>query len=264
MSDKVNFGNVAKDYAKFRDEIPSIIFEQLRGRRIEFSGKHVIDLGSGSGIFSRAMVQQGAKVTGIEAAENLISEAVAIDHSLGMNIQYIHSTAEEWDLLANQYDIVSAVRAWHWFDRHKVNQLVMRSLKPTGYLLVINSVFVSEQSSEVQVTLKAIKEFIAELKPAGSMGDPKDRRTGFPVVWFEEWEEHGFQLIDEWQYDYQLNFSIEDWCGKVSTLSWLTNVSQEKKDLIIAKMKEYLNKFEQPLTIPHKYSIVVLQKNNPI
>lgn len=263
MSDKVNFGNVAREYAKFRDEIPDIIFEQLRERHIEFSGKQVIDLGSGSGIFSRAMVQQGAKVTGIEAAASLISEAEAIDHSLGMNIHYMHSTAEEWTLPANQFDMVTAVRAWHWFDRSKVNQLVKRSLKPAGYLLVINSVFVSDQSPEVQETLKAIKEFIAELRPAGSMGDPKKRRTGFPVVWFEEWEEHEFRIIDEWQYDYQLHFSIENWCGKVRSLSWLTNESQEKKDLIIKKVKEYLDKFNQPLTIPHKYSILVLQKKIP-
>src|SRR5690606_9314707 len=79
---RVNFGHVAHDYAKYRDELPSIIFQQLLERNISFRGKYVLDLGSGSGIFSRAMSQQGATVTGIEPEQNLINQAEIMDQSV--------------------------------------------------------------------------------------------------------------------------------------------------------------------------------------
>jgi ubiquinone/menaquinone biosynthesis C-methylase UbiE len=259
MSNQVNFGNVADDYAKYRDEIPSIIFDQLKERNVEFFGKSVIDLGSGSGIFSRAMANQGANVIGVEPEDRLITQAVEKDKSLEIKINYIHSTAEEVTLSSDSYDIIIALRAWH-YDRKIVNEQVMRLLKANGYLLVIHSIFVPQTSQEVQETIRAIKEFITDLKPAGSMGDVKERRMGFPVNWFEEWIENGFQIIDEWQHDYSLTFSVNDWCGKIKSLSWLTAESEETKEMIIAKVKEYLKNYNEPLSIPHRYSVVVLKK----
>jgi hypothetical protein len=49
----IDFGNVSNDYAKYRDRLPAVLFEQLIERGIDFKGQNVVDLGSGSGIFSR-------------------------------------------------------------------------------------------------------------------------------------------------------------------------------------------------------------------
>jgi len=261
MSKQVNFGNVANDYAKYRDEIPSIIFQQLMERNIGFAGKNVIDLGSGTGIFSRAMSQQGAIVTGVEPEERLIAQAALIDQSLGLNnIKYIHASAESMTLLADHYDMITALRSWHWFNRATVNQKVLEHLKEKGYLIVIHSVFVPQLSQAAQETIRAVKECIPQLKPAGSMGEVRERRTGLPVNWFQEWEAIGFRIVDEWQYDYQLEFSLEEWCGKIRSLSWLTNESEAIKEQIIDKVKKYLEPFSEPLSIPHQYSVIILQK----
>jgi len=260
MLKKVNFGNVANDYAKYRDELPSIIFQQLMERDIDFSGKKVIDLGSGSGIFSRAMSHQGAIVTGIEPEERLITQAALLDQSMGLHIKYIHACAENLTMLTDQYDVITALRSWHWFNRTIVNQHVYKHLKERGYLIVIHSVFVPQLSQEAQETIKAIMEYIPDLKPAGSMGEVRERRNGLPINWFDEWEAVGFRIVDEWQYDYQLEFSLEEWCGKIRSLSWLTNVSEEITEKIIEKVKKDLARFSEPLSIPHQYSVVILQK----
>ncbi|MEK4251734.1 class I SAM-dependent methyltransferase [Paenibacillus sp. FSL W7-1287] len=260
---KVNFGHVAHDYAKYRDELPSIIFQQLLERNISFKGKYVLDLGAGSGIFSRAMSQQGATVTGIEPEQNLINQAEIMDQSIGQTIKYIHTSAESMSLVHNsidQYDMITALRSWHWFNRDIVNHVVMQHLRKQGYLIVIHSAFVPQHSQEAQETIRAIKECIPNLKPAGSMGEAKERRNGLPVNWFGEWERIGFRIIDEWQYDYQLVFGIDEWCGKVRSLSWLTNENEEVKGRIMNKVKEYLSSYSEPLSIPHQYSVVILQK----
>lgn len=260
MSKKVNFGNVANDYAKYRDELPSVIFQQFMERNIDFAGKNVIDLGSGSGIFSRAMTQQGAIVTGIEPEKSLITEAAIIDQSVGLHIEYIHTCAENMALSTEQYDMITALRSWHWFNRAIVNQKVAKHLKEKGYLIVIHSVFVPEHSRAAQETIRAVKRFIPNLKPAGSMGEVHERRNGLPINWFAEWEAIGFRVIDEWQHDYELDFSLAEWCGKVKSLSWLTNKDEDIKDKIVDTVKQYLEHDAEPLSIPHQYSVVVLQK----
>lgn len=260
MTNSANFGNVANDYAKFRDDIPTIIFEQFNKRNIEFSGKDVIDLGSGTGIFSRALDKQGAKVTGIETEASLINQAIQLDEIHHSKIKYVCSTAETIALPDSSYDIVTALRAWHWFDRKAVNEQVMRVLKKKGYLIVIHSIFVPQLSPVAHETIQIIRECIGELKPAGSMGEATERRTGFPVNWFAEWEQAGFEYVDEFQYDYMLVFTKEEWCGKVRSLSWLTNVDEAIKSGIVDKIMAYLESFDQTLNIPHRYSVVIFKK----
>lgn len=260
MSNTVNFGHVADDYAKYRDEIPSVIFEQLKERNVEFEGKIAIDLGSGTGIFSRAMAEKGALVTGVEPEINLIEQAVIKDESLGLHINYLHSSAEELTTHSESCDIITALRSWHWFNRQLVNEQVMRVLKKGGYLVVIHAIFVPQDSVEAQATLSAIIEVIADLKPAGSMGEVKERRTGLPINWFAEWRDIGLHIIDEWQYDYELDFGIDEWCGKVRSISWLTKESEVNKQLIIKKVKANLSNYNEPFRIPHRYSVAVLRR----
>lgn len=260
MPRPVNFGNVADDYAKFRDELPSVIFEQLNKRNVDFQGKHVLDLGSGSGIFSRAMAIQGSKVIGVEPEKKLIDQANELDGEFGSKIKYVCSTAEEMNFSDCFCDIVTALRAWHWFDRKIVNEQVMRMLKDGGFLIVIHSIFVPQLSKVAQETIRIIGEFIEDLRPAGSMGETQERRTGLPVHWFDEWQQIGFEIVDEWQHEYSLTFSKGEWCGKVRSLSWLTNADEEKKEQIIHSISEYLADYDDALNIPHRYSVVVLKK----
>lgn len=258
MSNQVNFGRVSKEYSKYRDELPEVIFEQFRHRNIEFSGKAVADLGAGSGIFCRALARQGASVTGIEPEISLISAAKAQDEAEGHSIHYIHSVAESIDLPDRSLDAVTALRAWHWFDRRSVLKEVRRLLKRNGLLIVINSVFVPQLSDVAQQTFRIVKQFGVEIKPAGAMGEVKERRNGFPVNWFREWEESGLKLMAEWQYDYDLSFTVEEWCGKMRTLSWMTNVEDERKERIIARIEGELSPLPKPLSIPHQYSVAVM------
>jgi 2-polyprenyl-3-methyl-5-hydroxy-6-metoxy-1,4-benzoquinol methylase len=232
----------------------------LKERTVDFEGKIIIDLGSGTGIFSRAMVNKGAFVTGVEPEISLIEQAVMKDKSLGLHIDYLHSSAEEMTFHSESCDIITALRSWHWFNRDLVNEQVMKVLKGGGYLVVIHSIFVPQDSEEAQATLRAINEVITDLKPAGSMGEVKERRTGLPINWFAEWKDIGLHIIDEWQYDYELDFGIDEWCGKVRSLSWLTKESEENKQFIIKKVKECLSNYIEPLRIPHRYSVVVLRK----
>ncbi|MFD7521776.1 hypothetical protein [Paenibacillus chitinolyticus] len=106
--------------------------------------------------------------------------------------------------------------------------------------------------------LRILKENGIVLKPAGSNAEVRERRNGFPVNWFEEWERHGFRLRHEWEQAYTLAYTHEDWCGKIRTVSWLANESKELRMKVSGELLRNLSDFDAIMTIPHKYSVAVL------
>jgi len=254
----VNFGKVSSDYAKYRDHLPPILFEQLTDRGVRFEGAEVVELGSGTGIFCRDLAERGAEVIGIEPSQPLINEAVEYDRKNSVNsIGYVNGKAEDV-VLQGRYPIVTAVRAWHWFNRLQVIRNVKKYLEIQGYLIIINSIFLPD-SIVARTTFEVLRSNNIKLKPAGSNAEVKERRNGFPANWFDEWEGHSLQLVHEWQQDYELQFTHEEWCGKIRSVSWMTNADEHTRRKVTDELKERLKEREEILRVPHRYSVVILK-----
>ena len=60
----------------------------------DLAGKSVLDIGCGAGLMSEALASAGARVTGVDAAENNIN--IARDHARasGLDIEYHHGTVD--------------------------------------------------------------------------------------------------------------------------------------------------------------------------
>jgi 2-polyprenyl-6-hydroxyphenyl methylase/3-demethylubiquinone-9 3-methyltransferase len=70
-------------------------------------GKRVLDVGCGGGILSEALVQRGAKVTGIDMVQASLDVAKLHTLESGLSVDYHLTTAEDWALShARQYDVV--------------------------------------------------------------------------------------------------------------------------------------------------------------
>ena len=255
-----NFGKVSSDYAKYRDRLPQTLFEQIKSHDIYFAGSTIIELGSGTGIFSRELALQGGHVIGIEPSQSLIDEALKGDsESSEYKIHYIKGKAEEV-ILQQQYSMVIAVRAWHWFEREKVLQNIRKYLKDSGLLIIIHSIFLPN-SSVAKKTFSVLRNNSVELKPAGSFADVKERINGMPVHWFEKWREHSFELLHAWQHDYELSFTHEAWCGKIKSVSWMTDADEAMRAKVTKELLDELKSCEKLLNVPHQYSVVILKKN---
>lgn len=240
---KVNFGNVAKNYARFRNDLPAELLEGLKLRRVSFNDKKVVDLGSGTGVLCRTMQKEGAAVIGVEPSIELIEEAIEIDKDEGCEIQYINAFSESTALPENTFDVVTVLRAWHWFDADKTLSEINRILKENGSLLVMDSGFLSK-SEVVRDTLEIIKKHMpnGKLKAAGSKANTKQMINSFPVEWFKEWREHQFDLQETYKFNYNVTFSNEEWCGRVGSLSWLTEFNEVERNNILDELLSYLEK----------------------
>ncbi|MBX9958385.1 methyltransferase domain-containing protein [Peribacillus simplex] len=244
MDVNVNFGNVAKNYAQWRNDLPDELLESLKIRGINFSNVRVADLGSGTGVWSRALFNEGAKVVGVEPSEELIEEALNIDKRERMNIDYVNRYSENTTLESNNFDYVTVLRAWHWFDREATLKEVKRILRENGgTLLVMDSGFISK-SKIIKDTLQIIKNHMpnGELKSAGSKAHSKQFINNFPIEWFQEWKENQFDLIDTYKFEYEVSFRNDEWCGRVGSLSWLSSFTENKRVEILEEIRTHLIK----------------------
>lgn len=130
------------------------------------SGKKVIDIGCGGGILSESMAQRGALVTGIDMGEAPLSVARIHQKQSGVEVNYLHSTAEKMaEETPQTYDIVTCLEMLeHVPDPSSVIRACQKMVKPGGH------VFFSTINRSPKSYLFAIigAEYVLKLLPKGT------------------------------------------------------------------------------------------------
>ncbi len=129
-------------------------------------GKQVLDIGCGGGILAEAMAAKGARVTGIDMAE--ASLEVARLHLLesGLEVNYVHSTAEQHCPEHPQhYDVITCMELLeHVPDPTSIITAAASALKPDGKLLL--STLNRNRKSFMLAIVAA--EYIMQMLPKGT------------------------------------------------------------------------------------------------
>lgn len=139
------FSNHVADYVKFRPGYPVEVIELLKRKAGLGTAAKVADLGSGTGIFSKLLLEAGAEVFAVEpnaemraAAESMLGGCVSF-HSVG-------ASSEATTLGDHSIDLIVAAQAFHWFDRQRARAEFSRILKPNGMIALIWNVRQTEST----------------------------------------------------------------------------------------------------------------------
>jgi 2-polyprenyl-3-methyl-5-hydroxy-6-metoxy-1,4-benzoquinol methylase len=131
--------NFCREYEKVRVENRYIVIPAIKDILQKSSGKKVIDLGCGSGTYSRLFASKGAIVTAVDRSSNQIHLAAKGDQLKG-KISYIQSNIEDLKLNASDFDIclltfvLIDVPASSRFN--KIIKMAHRLLKKNGILII--------------------------------------------------------------------------------------------------------------------------------
>lgn len=105
-------------------------------RHTDWSGNQVLDLGCAGGFMAEAIAKRGAKVTGIDPAQEAIEAARAHASQTGLEICYDTGVGEALPYEAASFDTVVCVDVLeHVSDLQQVLHEVARVLKPGGLFL---------------------------------------------------------------------------------------------------------------------------------
>ena len=122
------FSNRVNDYIKYRPGYPAEAVDFLVDRCNLKPGSVIADVGSGTGIFSKLLLDRGCTVYSIEP--NYPMQQAAI-HQFKNNPDFIpvNGNAEATTLPANIADLIVCAQAFHWFRPDETRSEFKRILK---------------------------------------------------------------------------------------------------------------------------------------
>lgn len=124
-----SFGNAVEEYERSRPTYPAEAAAWL----LPADAKTVLDLGAGTGKFTRSLVAQGLDVIAVEPDVVMLASLQASIPG----VKALKGTAESIPLPDNSVDVVTIAQAWHWMNHAQAKQEIARVLRPGGTLALI-------------------------------------------------------------------------------------------------------------------------------
>ncbi len=191
------FSDRVENYVRYRPGYPEEVVDVLRSE-CGLQPKHVIaDIASGTGIWTRMLLENGNAVFGVEpnadmrqAGERLLSDFPSFSSVAG--------TAEATTLPDAGVDVVTAAQAAHWFDRVAARREFVRILKPGGWLVLLWN----ERLTDSAPFLRDYERLL--LTYGTDYGEVRHERTTDAVNEFFDpvpYEERTFPLRQEFDYE---------------------------------------------------------------
>ncbi len=176
---KARFTDRVQDYVKHRPSYPASLLDILEEEAGALAGSRVADLGSGTGIMTRLLLERGAHVWAIDPNDAM---RPAAEHDLSRNPRFhsLAASAEATTLLKESVDLVIAAQAFHWFDPAATRTECARILRSGGKAALIWN---SRDETDAPFSL-AYEAFLHQwadtgYKVASRTWDTEDRFGGF-------------------------------------------------------------------------------------
>ncbi|HLO06895.1 MAG TPA: class I SAM-dependent methyltransferase [Terriglobales bacterium] len=130
------FSSRVENYVRYRPGYPSAVIDLLKDECGLTPASVIADVASGTGIFTRMLLENGNRVFGVEPNSNM---RTAGEESLRAYPRFtsVAGTAEATTLDDHSVDFVTAAQAAHWFDREKARREFIRICRPGGWTVLL-------------------------------------------------------------------------------------------------------------------------------
>ena len=144
-----DYNSLAKSYRKSRPNYATEIKGILKLIISNESKISTLDLGSGTGIFSKLISQISKEVVGIELSKEMIKNAYK-----SKKIKYINSSVEKLKL-KKKFNLITSASSFHWFDNTKLRKIIKSNLTKNGvFFITYNSRVINKNPFLIKVEKK--------------------------------------------------------------------------------------------------------------
>jgi SAM-dependent methyltransferase len=130
------FSDRVENYVRYRPGYPPEIIELLRADCGLQPQHSIADIASGTGIFTRLLLENGNSVFAVEPNAEM-RDAASNELKDYPRMTAIAGRAEATTLADSSVDFVTAAQAAHWFDLPRARAEFARILKPEGWCVLI-------------------------------------------------------------------------------------------------------------------------------
>jgi len=190
------FSDRVENYVLYRPGYPLEVLQALK-TECGLGPRHVVaDIASGTGIWTRMLLENGNPVFGVEPNAEM---RVAGERQLAAFPKFtsVAGTAEGTTLADHGVDLVTAAQAAHWFDPERARREFVRILKPGGWLALLWN----ERLTDSTAFLRHYEELL--LKYGTDYQDVRHERTTDAVNEFFDpvpFQERVFSMRQEFDY----------------------------------------------------------------
>jgi SAM-dependent methyltransferase len=135
-SPTARFSDRVENYVRYRPGYPPEVLDLLRTECGLRPSHLVADIASGTGIFTRLLLENGNPVFAVEPNVKMRDAGVRQLEDFPRLVS-VAGTAEATTLQAASVDFVTAAQAAHWFDLPRTRAEFVRILKPGGWCALI-------------------------------------------------------------------------------------------------------------------------------
>ncbi len=235
------FTGKASIYEKYRPEYPKAFIDYLY-RDMGFNTSSVIaDIGSGTGIMSKQLLDRGSIVYGVEPNEDMRKKAENTLNHYG-NYTSIAGTAENTMLSDKFADFITVAQAFHWFDVIAFKRECARILKPEGLVVLVwNSRVVD--SAQVMENAEVCKKYCPEFK--GFSGGTEGMTERISDFFNSSYQELCFEN--------NISYDLEGFIGRNLSASYAPTEKQPGFDEFVKAIIKLFDKYSVNgrLTLPN-------------
>jgi SAM-dependent methyltransferase len=130
------FSDRVEHYVRYRPGYPPEVVHTLKAECGLAPSHAVADIASGTGIWTRMLLENGNPVFGVEPNAEM-REAGERLLAAFPKFRSVAGTAEATTVADHSVDFVTAAQAAHWFDRAEARSEFVRILKPGGWLVLM-------------------------------------------------------------------------------------------------------------------------------
>jgi SAM-dependent methyltransferase len=228
-----SFGATAEQYDRARPDYPTEIISRIVDAA---PGRHLLDVGIGTGIAARQFQAAGCTVLGVEPDERMAELARAG----GTEVEV--ARFEEWEPAGRTFDAVVAAQAWHWVDPLAGAVTAAEVLRPGSRLTVFWNVF--QPPPEVGAAMSdAFRRFVPDApvfydRPAIDLYRSMVEKAADGMV-----QADAFHAPEEWRQSWSRDYTQAEWLAMLPTTGGMTRLPPETRDAMLADLATRIGDF---------------------
>ncbi len=245
-----DWGKTSEDYAQYRDIYPCEFFERLAEMGLGIKGQSALDLGTGTGVIPRNMLEFGARWTGADISPNQIEWAKKLSEGTGIN--YCVAAAEDVDFTESSFDVVTACQCFWYFDHERFIPKLLSILKPDASFAALSMEWLPFEDEIAAASERLVLKYNPDWSGANETRHP---------FYIPERYNKSFEIVRREEFPLDVPFTRESWHGRIRACRGIGASLPEKEIAKWAKEHmEMLSALPEKFTVKHYAAIAQLKK----
>ncbi|MFF2788011.1 class I SAM-dependent methyltransferase [Streptomyces sp. NPDC058049] len=221
-----SFGSDAERYDRARPSYPQALVDRIVAAS---PGRHVLDVGCGTGIVARQFEAARCRVLGIDIDARMADLA----RQRGLDVEV--AAFEAWDPAGREFDAVVSGQTWHWVDPVGGATKAAQALRSRGLLALFwNAGQPLPELAEAfaEVYRRVMPDSLAARQWTVPAVDGYTALCAKAADGIREVD--GFADPEQWRFDWERAYTRDEWLDQLPTQGAFTRLPQAKLEEVLA------------------------------